>query len=140
MASWVYNPTFYNIYTEDINISGDVFYVMLLTSSYTPSRTDAFRSAVTAYEVSGTGYTTGGNAATFTVSATDNVGNTQSFVLGGTTWSSSTITARYAVYYKHRGGVASADEIIAINDFGSNVSSSAGTFTLNSSTCTVAIS
>jgi len=134
MASFVYDSYFYNVYQQNVNFAADTFYVMLCTSSYTPSRTDAHRSDVTAYEVSGTGYTAGGNAVTVTISATDTTNNQQSVVLGGTTWSSSTITARYAVYYKHRGGAASADEIIAVNDFGSNVSSVSGTFTLNSST------
>jgi len=38
------------------------------------------------------------------------------------------------VYYKRRGGLASADELVAVNDFGSDVTTSSGTFTLNAST------
>jgi hypothetical protein len=38
------------------------------------------------------------------------------------------------VYYKRRGGAATADELIMVNDFGSDVSSTAATFTLNAST------
>jgi hypothetical protein len=40
--------------------------------------------------------------------------------LGGTTWPTSTITARYAAYYKARGGASSADELVALIDFGAN--------------------
>jgi hypothetical protein len=54
--------------------------------------------------------------------------------LASTTWPSSTITARKAVYYVSRGGASSADELIAVDDFGSDVSTTSGTFTLNATT------
>jgi hypothetical protein len=38
------------------------------------------------------------------------------------------------VYYKSRGGASSADEIIAVVDFGADVSTTVGTFTLTAST------
>jgi hypothetical protein len=44
------------------------------------------------------------------------------------------LTARKAVYYKSRGGASSADELVAVDDFGSDVTTTAGTFTLNAST------
>jgi hypothetical protein len=70
-----------------------------------------------------------------TVTVTKDTANDRLDVtLGGTSWSSSTITARKAVYYKRRGGAATADELIAVNDFGSDVVSTGATFTLNSST------
>jgi hypothetical protein len=56
--------------------------------------------------------------------------------LGGAAWPTSTITARTAVYYKSRGGAASADELVAVVDFGSDVVSTADTFTLSASTIT----
>jgi hypothetical protein len=52
-------------------------------------------------------------------------------------WTSSTITARGAVYYKSRGGLASADELVAYNDFNSNITTSNGTFSLAASTLTL---
>jgi hypothetical protein len=50
---------------------------------------------------------------------------------------SSTITARKAVWYKSRGGASSADELVAVNDFGSDVISSSGTLTLPAATITL---
>lgn len=47
------------------------------------------------------------------------------------TWPSSTITARGFVIYKSRGGVASADELVAFGVNDVDVSSTDGTFTLD---------
>lgn len=134
MASLIYNAMLNRLVTGNINYSSDTFKVMLTTSSYTEDK-DAhdFRNDVT-NEVSGTGYTAGGNTITVTVSALDTANDRQELIMGGTTWPSSTITARKAVYYKSRGGASTADELIMVNDFGSDVSTTAGTFTLNSST------
>lgn len=134
MASLIFNNALDNAVRGTIDFDTDTFKVMLTTSSYAENKdTHEFRSDVT-NEVSGTGYTTGGNTVTVTVNAIDTVNDRVEITLGGTTWPSSTITARKAVYYKSRGGAASADEIIAVNDFGSDVISTGGTFTLNAST------
>jgi hypothetical protein len=134
MASFIFNNMLKFLVTGQLNFSTDTYKVLLTTSSYTADK-DAhdFRNDVT-NEVTGTGYTAGGNTVTATVSALDTANDRQEIIMGGTTWPSSTITARNAVYYKSRGGASSADELIFINDFGSDVSTTAGTFTLNSST------
>jgi hypothetical protein len=54
--------------------------------------------------------------------------------IGAASWATSTITARKAVIYKSRGGASSADELVCVIDFGSDVVSTAGTFTLTAST------
>ncbi len=46
------------------------------------------------------------------------------------TWATSTITARYGVIYKSRGGASSADELLCQLDFLSNITSTAATFTV----------
>ena len=51
-------------------------------------------------------------------------------------WASSTITARGMVIYKSRGGASSADELVGYLDFGSNISSAGGTFSVAASTLT----
>lgn len=134
MASFIFNNMLKFLVTGQLNFSTDTYKVLLTTSSFTADK-DAhdFRNDVT-NEVTGTGYTAGGNTVTATVSALDTANDRQEIIMGGTTWPSSTITARNAVYYKSRGGASSADELIFINDFGSDVSTTAGTFTLNSST------
>lgn len=133
MASLIFNKALEAWARGSIDFDTDTFKVMLTTSAYTEDK-DAhdFRNDIT-NEVSGTGYTAGGNTATVTVTL-DTVNDRVDISLGGTTWTTSTITARKAVYYKSRGGASTADEVIAVNDFGSDVSTTAGTFTLNAST------
>lgn len=137
MTSLVYNRALELWARGSIDFDTDTFKVMLVTSAYTEDK-DAhdFRNDVT-NEVTGTGYTAGGNTVTVTVTI-DTANDRVDVSLGGTTWPSSTITARKAVYYKSRGGASSADELIAVNDFGTDVSTTAGTFTLNASTLRLA--
>lgn len=132
MASIIYQQCFGKAFSGQIVIGTDTIKVMLMTSSYTENKDHDFRSDFT-NEVSGTGYTAGGATATCSVTV-DDTNDRMDLTLGGATWSSSTITARKAGYYKSRGGAASADEAIALNDFGSDVSTTAGTFTLSAST------
>lgn len=109
--------------------------VMLLTSAYTFNTDHDFRSDLT-NEVSITGYTAGGSVAAVTVTSDDTNNRTDVvFGTGDITWtvSGGTLTARYAVYYRARGGAATADELLFINGFGSDVSTTS-TFTLQPST------
>jgi hypothetical protein len=117
----------------DLDFDTATFKVMLVTSSYVENKDHDFRDDVTD-EVVGTNYTAGGETATVTVSAIDTANDRVEFALGGASWATSTITAAGAVYYVSRGGAASADELVAFNDFGGNITSTAGTFTLNAST------
>lgn len=133
MPSLIYNRALELWARGNIDFDTDTFKVLLTTSVYTENKdTHDFRDDVT-NEVTGTGYTAGGNTVTTTVNL-DTANDRLDISLGGTTWPSSTITARKAVYYKSRGGAASADELIAVNDFGTDVISSNGTFTLGAST------
>lgn len=125
----------YNSYVED-NIEGrvvwgtDTFYAMLVTATYSPNKdTHTKRSDVT-NEVVGTGYTSGGAATTPTVTL-DTANDRCDITFSDVTWASSTITAAAAVVYKRRGGASSADELVAYCDFGGNVSTTGGTFTLD---------
>lgn len=133
MASLIYNSCLDDVCRALVDLDSDTFKVMLVTSTYTPDKdTHTKRSDVT-NEVVGTGYTAGGAAATVTVTK-DTANDRIDTSLGAASWSTSTITARGAVYYKSRGGAASADELVAYIDFGSNIVSTAGTFSLTAST------
>lgn len=117
--------------------TGDGYYIALYTNSAT---FDATTSAYTATnEVTGTGYTAGGNLLTvstgvpaplspFTASTTAYIN------FDNTTWSTATITARGALIYKNStltiGGASVVKPVIAILDFGSDKSSSASNFTI----------
>jgi hypothetical protein len=139
MASLWYNTALFASLTGTIDYNTDTFKVMLVTSSYTENKdTHDFRDDIT-NEISGSGYTAGGAAATVSVTQ-DNTNDRIDIILsvGNTVWTAGagvTLTARKAVYYKSRGGAATADEVIAVIDFGSDVTASnGGTFTLSPST------
>jgi hypothetical protein len=134
MASLIYNSALRDEAIGGINYSTDTFKVMLVTSAYTENKDTHLKRSDVTNEITGTGYTAGGNAATVTVGAVDTVNDRVDITLGGTTWPTSTITARKAVYYKSRGGAATADELIGVVDFGADVSTTVGTFTLTAST------
>jgi hypothetical protein len=138
MASGIYGPGIRHSFIGSIDYDTDTFKVMALGASYAEDF-DAhdFRSDLT-NEVSGTGYTAGGNTVTVTVAAYDTVNNRLVLTLGGTTWPTSTITgAQKFAYYKSRGGASSADELVALVDNGTALSTTGTTLTLNSSTITV---
>lgn len=127
------------IYDKSMNRQATAVYgtgtykVMLVTSAYTEDKgAHAFRSSVT-NEVSGTGYTAGGATVTVTVSALDTTNHRQEIIFGSASWASSTITANKAIYYMSTGNAAT-DPLDVCIDFGAPISTTGGTFNLNSST------
>jgi hypothetical protein len=136
MASLIYNSAIDEMARGDIEFDTDTFKAMLVTSSYTPNKdTHDFRNDVTD-EVTGTGYTAGGVTTACTVTK-DTANDRVTLQFAAVSWATSTITARALVIYKSRGGASSADELVAYNDFGSDVSSTAGTFSVAASTITL---
>lgn len=127
MASLVYNSCIRDAIVGNIDFDNDSFKMMLVTSSYSPAKSHSKRSDVT-NEVTGTNYTSGGNACTVSVAAVDNVNNDVEISFTVTSWTSASITARGGVLYKSRGGASSADELVGYVDFGQDVTSTNGTF------------
>lgn len=114
-------------FNKEIDLDTDTIKVALATSSYTPNQgTHAYFNAVT-NEVIGTGYTAGG--ATLASKTVGTSSLTFTFDAADTTWSTSTITARYAIVYAST-GTASTSALIGYVDFGDDVSSSGGNFTI----------
>jgi hypothetical protein len=104
--------------------TAQVFKIALFTSSATLGATTTAYS--TSDEVVGTGYTAGGN--TLTISANPTSSGTTAFLdFADTTWSSATITARGALIYLADGAT---DPAVAVLDFGSDKTSTAGDFTI----------
>ena len=103
--------------------TADTFKIALFTSAAT------LGAATTAYsttnEVTGTGYTAGGNTLTISTNPTS-TGTTAFLDFADTTFSNATITARGALIYKSGGG----DPAVAVLDFGSDKTSTAGDFTI----------
>jgi hypothetical protein len=134
MASLIYNSFFLDIARGAIDCDADTFKIMLVSSTYGEAKTHSKRSDIT-NEITGTGYTAGGVTATVTLTL-DNPNNKLNITLGGVEWNPATFTARKAVYYKSRGDAAS-DELVAIVDFGSDVTATAAPFTLTASTLSI---
>ena len=101
-----------------------VFKIALFTSSATLS------AATTAYstsnEVSGTGYSAGGNILTVSQVPTS-TGTTAFLDFADTTWTTATITARGALIYLANG---TTNPAVAVLDFGGDKTSTAGNFTI----------
>jgi hypothetical protein len=101
---------------------GDTFKIALYTSSA------SLGAATTAYsttnEISGTGYTAGGN--TLTRVDPSSSGTTGFTDFADTTWSTATITARGALIYND----TDSDKAVAVLDFGADKTSTAGDFTI----------
>ena len=104
--------------------TSQTFYCALYTNSATLSATTTAYSA--SNEVSGTGYTAAGNAMTITQVPTS-TGTTAWLDFNNITWGTSTITARGALLYLKNG---SSNPAIAVLDFGSDKTSTAGDFTI----------
>jgi hypothetical protein len=104
------------------NSGGDTFKIALYTSSA------SLGAATTAYsttnEISGTGYTAGGN--TLTRVDPSSSGTTGFTDFADTTWSTATITARGALIYND----TDSDKAVAVLDFGADKTSTAGDFTI----------
>jgi len=101
----------------------DTFKIALFTSSATLDATTTAFSATN--EVSGTGYTTGGN--TLTVSQVPTYTSTTAWLsFSNTTWSTATITANGALIYNS----SNSDKSVAVLAFGSDKTSTAGDFTI----------
>lgn len=117
-------------FNKEVDFDTDTIKVALLSSSYTPNQdTHDYFDDVSTYEVSGTGYTAGGaTLASKTVGYTSGT-NVTKFDAADVSWTSSTITARYAVVYVAT-GTASTSALIGYVDFGSDQSSSSGTFSI----------
>lgn len=104
------------------DLNTDTIRIALYTSAATLDATTTVYSA--SNESSGAGYTAGGN--TLTGAAISTSGTTAIVDFADTSWTSATITARGALIYNS----SKANRAIAVLDFGSDRSSSAGTFTI----------
>jgi hypothetical protein len=106
------------------DFTADTFKIALYTSSATLDATTTAYSATN--EVSGTGYSAGGN--TLTVNPVPGTSGTTAFLsFDNTTWSAATITARGALIYNS----SKTNKAVAVLDFGADKTSTAGDFTIN---------
>lgn len=130
MASKLYGNFLLKALNKEVDFDSDTIKVALLSSSYTPDQ-DAhdYFNDVSSYEVTGTGYTSGGATLASKTATYDSGTNVIVLDAADVTWSASTITARYAVVYDST-GTSSTSALIGYVDFGSDQSSTNGNFTI----------
>lgn len=124
-----------NSYKSEIltgtHVAADTYKIALYPSTATLS------DATTAYsatgEVTGAGYTAGG-ATLAGFSVTTDTGTAVLDFTTDPTWASSTITARGALIYNS----TKANKAVCVLDFGSDITSTAGTFTVQLPAATAA--
>ena len=136
MASLIYNSAIDDMARNNIDFDTNTFKAMLVTSTYVANKDTHDKRDDVTNEATGTGYTAGGVTTACTVTK-DTANDRVTLSFAAVSWATSTITARALVIYKSRGGASSADELVAYNDFGSDVSSTGGTFSVAASVITL---
>ena len=107
---------------------GDTFKIALYTSSATLGASTTDYSATN--EISGTGYTAGGE--TLTNVEPSSSGTTALLDFNDVSWSGASFTARGALIYNTTTGAGSGTtDAVAVLDFGTDKTVSSGTFTVN---------
>jgi hypothetical protein len=112
--------------TAVVDFNTDTIKVALVSDAPVQD-TDDFFDDVT--EITGTGYSAGGVTLTSPTVTYDTASDQVRLDAADVSWTSSTITARYAVVYKSA-GTASTSPLICYFDFGSNQSTTNGTFAI----------
>ena len=129
MADLVYNSAKQKLMDGSIDLDNDTIKVCLVTSSYTPDEDSHEDYADITNEVSGTGYTAGGTTIANCAVTKDTTNDLGKFDGDDVSWTNSTITARGGIVYKDS-GVDSTSWLIRYIDFGSDRTSTSGTFSI----------
>jgi hypothetical protein len=135
MADLLYNSALDDEAKGLINYDTGTFKVMLVTSTYVPDIDTHVKKSDVTNEVTGAGYTAGGEEVAVTV--TKSTANDRVVIeFAAASWSTATITAAGAVYYQLNSGTPADSLLVGYNDFGGDVSSTGGTFSIAASTLT----
>lgn len=125
MASGIYNRFKANLMNKEVDLEADTIKVALLNNSHSFTAGDNTWSQVSANEVSGTGYTTGG-AALANKAVTQAA--TTKWDADDVTWSTGSFTAYHAVVYDD---TLTNDDLIMSIDFGGAQTVTAADFTIS---------
>lgn len=107
---------------DGVHLAADVYKMALYTSAASLDKTTTTYS--TTNEVVGAGYTAGG--ATLAGRVNGISGDTAYLTFTNPAWAAATITARGCIIYNSTRG----NKVVAVFDFGSDIISTAGTFTV----------
>lgn len=127
MASGIYNRFKANLMNKEVDLEADTIKVALLDNSHSFNADNNTWSDVSANEISGTGYTAGGEELTNKSVTQDDTNDKAVFDADDVSWSSATFTAYHAVLYDD---TLANDDLICSIDFGGAKSVSSGTFTI----------
>jgi len=122
MPDFIYNRASYHVANGNVDLDSHELKAMLLNSGYVPNAAHNRIADVAANEISGTGYTAGGQTLTG-VALTESSGTT-TLDANDPQWPGASFTARYMVVYDF-----TANYLLVCFDFGSNKTVVAGTFT-----------
>jgi hypothetical protein len=131
MASGIYNSFKRDVLKGLVNLVSDTIQCALMTASHTfnaAAGTNSIWSQVSGNEVaSGNGYTTGGATLSGNSVTANDTNNQGVFAASNVSWTSSSITARYAVLYDATQSNPNKP-LICCFDFGSALTSVSATF------------
>jgi hypothetical protein len=126
-AFW-YGNALLKALNKEIDWDTDTIKVALVANTYTPNQdTHTYFSDITG-EVTGTGYTAGGQALASKTITYTGATNIIALDAADTTWAASTLTARYAVIYDDSPATAATKPLLGYVDFGVDQVSSSGNF------------
>lgn len=134
MSGFTYDSFLEDVIKGNIDVDTDSFKIMLTTNAYTADKVNHTKKSSVSNEITGAGYTTGGQAVVPTVTK-DTVAHTVTITWPAVSWANSTISAATAVVYKDTGSAATSP-LVFVNNFGSTVSTTNGTLTVQSSSMT----
>jgi hypothetical protein len=126
----MYGLSFTSTFNKEADWNSDTVKTMLCTSTYTPNQdTHQYKSSVT-NEITGTGYTATGTTLTTPAVAYNTGTNVWSFDADDASWTTATITARYAVTYDSTPSTDATRPLLSYVDFGADQSVTGATFTV----------
>ena len=130
MPSGIYNRQKANLMNKevDMGVGGDVFKVILLDNTHTFNPDNNVLVDISANEISGTGYTAGGETLANQTVTQDNTNDVGTFDADDVSWTTATFSAYHAVIYDD---TLAGDDLVCSIDFGGVKSVTAGTFTIS---------
>lgn len=128
MADYLYNRFLYDCWVKNHDLDNNDIKCAIVDNGYTPSKDHNLWTDISSNEVSGSGYTPGGESLTGKLVTEDDANDLVVFDADNVVWSGVSFTnGRYAILYN---ATLAGDNLIAAFDFGSDLSPSSEDFTV----------
>jgi len=129
MASGIYTQFKTEVMKKTLDLVNDTVKVALMNNTHAFTVANIGWAAVSANEITGTGYTAGGQALAGKAVTQDDVDNEGVFDANDISWTGATFSAYHAVIYDDT-PISPADPLICSIDFGGVQTVTSGTFTI----------